>query len=110
MSKHLTALQKQLGGTAIHASAEAMGMAVAIAGNELVTAKAKLFGVQVRRFPMQSLGGVRTIPNPSANVLVVEFTTTPPQNLTIMYGREASHDFDTIIATLRTRLGADHAE
>jgi hypothetical protein len=102
MSKHREAIEKNLQGTPIRAAGEAMGMAVAITDEDLVTGKAKLFGAKVQRFPLRTISNIRTIPNPSANVLEIAFATTPPSSVMVMYGSEAQRDFDDIIAMLKS--------
>jgi len=104
MSKHLEAIQKRLQGASIHAAAEAMGRAVALTDDEFVMAKAKLFSASVDRFPLVTLSGLRTIPNPSANLLEIDFSGPPPRSVTVMYGPEAQADFDRIIMLLQQHL------
>jgi len=104
MSKHLEAIQKRLQGTSIRATAEAMGRAVALTDDEFVMAKAKLFSVSVERVPLDTLSGLRTIPNPSANLLEIDFSGPPPRSVTVMYGPEAQADFERIITLLQQHL------
>jgi len=104
MSKHLNAIERELVGSSIRATGEAMGMAVAITDQELVVGKAKLFGAKIQRFPLQQLGKISTIPNPSANVLQVDFTTQPPSGVMVMYSQEAQAAFRTITSMLEAHL------
>ena len=106
MSKHLEAIQKRLQGASIHAAAEAMGRAVALTEDEFVTAKAKLFGVSIDRFPLVTLSSLRAIPNPSANLLEIDFSGPPLRSVTVMYGPEAQADFDRIITLLQRHLAS----
>lgn len=105
VSKHLQAIEKDLQGDAIRAAGEAMGMAVAVTDRELVTGKARLFGATVVRFPLGAVCNLRTIPNPSANLLEIEFAETAPvRSLMIMYQSEAQADFEAVIALIRQHI------
>jgi hypothetical protein len=106
MSKHLAVIQKHLQGTSIHATGEAMGYAIALTDDELLVGKAKLFGATVQRFTLAGLSDLRAVPNPSANLLQIEFAGPPPQSLMVMYGPDARADFGKIIELLQQRLRA----
>lgn len=104
MSKHLEALKKRAAGEALRAVGEGMGVAVGVTQDELITAKAKLFGAKVERFPLRQVSAVRTIPNPAANVLGLDFSTNPPRTVTVMYEADAQTAFTTIISILKEYL------
>jgi len=106
MSKHLTAIERDLKSTPVRAAGEAMGYAVVVTDDELITGKAKMFGAQIQRYPLQKIAHLRTIPNPTANVLEVHFATTPPSSLVVMYNGTAQAAFESIIALLRPYAGA----
>jgi hypothetical protein len=104
MAKHLEAIRKNLNGTKIRAAGEAMGFAVAVTEDELITGKAKLFGVKLERFRLAEVNGVRVVPNPSANLLEVGFGGGTSRSLTVMYGPDALKDFEGVIGLLRQQL------
>jgi len=106
MSKHLTVIQKHVQGASIHAAGEGMGYAVALTDDELLVGKSKLFGSSVERFALAGIADMRTVPNPSANLLQIEFAGPPPRSLTVMYRPEAEGDFGKIIELLRQRVHA----
>lgn len=107
MSKHLKVIEKDLRGATIRANGEAMGMAVAVTDQEIITGAAGfLWGEKIKRFPLSAVSSLRTIPNPSANMLEIEFAKSAPESsLTIMYRPEAQSDFERIITLLRQRIG-----
>jgi hypothetical protein len=107
MSSHLQVLHKSIGADAIRATAEAMGLAVVLTDDQLVTGRAGLFsrwGNKIERFELDALAVIRTVPNPSANLLQLEFTGSPPQTLVLMYPAEAVSDFTRITGLLQARL------
>ncbi len=101
MSKHLNAIERELQGSPIRASGEALGLAVAVTDQDFVTGKAKLFGNKVQRFPLRQISRIGTIPNPAANVLEIDFATTPPSSVTVMYNQDAQAAFKAIISMLQ---------
>lgn len=107
MSKHLNFLLEHVDSSAIRATAEGFGLGVALTEDELVTAKAAIIRRwgKVERFPLTSVVGLRTVPNPSANLLQVEFSEGGSTRvLTLMYSSESAPAFERIIGFLRERL------
>ena len=107
MSRHLEAIRKILHGTPIRAAGEGLVLAVAVTEDEVITGKAKLFGATVERFKLDEVSSVRVVPNPSANLLEIEFTGPPPRSLTAMYGPSAVADFEHIVALVRRHAGGN---
>ena len=106
MSKHLEALKTSAAGEPLRAVGEGMGVAVGVTNDDFITAKAKLFGAKVERFPLRAVSAMRTIPNPAANVLGIDFSTTPPRTVTVMYEGDAQEAFTAIIAILEEHVAA----
>jgi hypothetical protein len=104
MSKHMDAIRKTLNGSPIRAAGEAMGFAVAVTDDELITGKAKLFGGKVERFKLGEVERVRVVPNPSANLLEVQFAGAGARSLTVMYGPDALAAFERVISLLRAQV------
>jgi hypothetical protein len=104
MAKHLDAIRKNLNGAKIRAAGEAMGLAVVVTEDEIVTGKAKLFGAKLERFKLAEVRAVRVVPNPSANLLEIGLGGHSARSLTVMYGPEALKDFEDVIGLLRQQL------
>lgn len=112
MSKHLDFLFEEVERSAIRVSAEGFGLAVALTEDQLITAKAGIIRRwgKVERFPLSSLVALRSMPNPSANLLQIQFAEgSGGRVLTIMYPPESSAAFDQIIGFLQGRLAAQQS-
>ncbi|MCX8072920.1 MAG: hypothetical protein N3C12_10770 [Candidatus Binatia bacterium] len=104
MSKHLDLLREQVEGSALRLSADAIGFAVAITDREFITAKAGMIRrwSRVERFPLEELVDLRAFPNPSANLLQLQFSgASRSEVVTIMYPPESAAAFERLIAILR---------
>jgi hypothetical protein len=116
MSVHLELVHQSIDPSSIRASAEGIRVAVAVTDEELITAKAGVIKrwSKVERFSLSDLSGLRTVPNPSANLLQVEFSDGSSKRVVaIMYPPQSVSAFEQITAYLRKRLngrksGANH--
>lgn len=89
------------------AAAAGVGIAVAITEDELVTAKAGLFGrwgKKVDRFKLERLTYVGHTPNAFGHALCVQFDDSADLRFTIRFEPWANEAFAPIIATLKERL------
>lgn len=109
MSKHLDLLFEHLDRSSIRAVAEGIGVAVALTSREFVTAKKGLLRRwdRLERFPLEQLEGLRVVPNPSANLLQLQFTEGSDwQVVTVMFPPEAAAQFSEMIGLLQEHLRA----
>ena len=105
MSRHISALANVVRGVPLRAIGEAVGRAVALTDTELITVKAQWLRTHVERFRLGTMTRVRTIPNPHARLLQVEFGGTTPRTVTLLFSARATADFNVFMALLRRRLG-----
>lgn len=108
MPSDLDFLRQHVNGV-VRGAGQGMGVAIAITDDEVVSGKSGLFGrwgSKVERFPLSHVAEVRTVPNPTANLLTVEFASSPPRSLVVMYERDAEADFTRIVAILQRQLTA----
>jgi hypothetical protein len=107
MSNHMELMKSAIDASAVKVAAEGIRMAVALTDDELVTARAGFlgrWGSKVERFSLGSLSDVRFVPNPSANLLQLEFNGSPPKSLIVMFEPKAAGAFEPIIHSLRERV------
>jgi hypothetical protein len=100
-------IENTLRGNSIRAAAEAMGRAVAITADELITAKSGLlgrWGNRVERYPLSALRDVQLLPNPAAALLALQFEGRP--SVTLMFGLHAQSDLERLLALLQGQLEA----
>lgn len=97
MSQHLDVIRKNLNGSPIRAAGEAMGLAVVVTDDELITGKMKQYGATIERFKLATAARLRLLPNPAANLLQIDFTGPPAHCVTVIYGPEALADFGALI-------------
>jgi hypothetical protein len=109
MSKHMAYLRKKTEADAIRTCAEAMGLAVALTADELITARGGFLGRGGRldRYPLSAVTGIRALPNPHASLLEVELSDK--RSITFMYERCASADFERLAQMLRVRISGAEA-
>jgi hypothetical protein len=107
MSRNLDLIRKSIDGAPIRTLGEAIGKTVALTDAEVVTAKAGLFGRwggKLERYPLQALAAVTAVPNPSANLLTLEFHSHPPTSVMLMFGPAGAAAFEEIVAVLQEQL------
>ena len=108
MPTNLDVIRGALAGVPMRVSAAAMGKAVAVTDDEVVTARAGLFGRwgrKIERYPLHALAAVTAIPNPSASLLTLEFQGQPPSKLMLMFEPTAQAAFHELVGILEERLG-----
>lgn len=88
----------------LRASANALSGAIAVAGDDLIVAKAGWFSKKVNRYPLASLTGVRFSPNPHSDLLALEFRDAG--GLTLMFGPEAKADAERLAEVLTSVVGS----
>jgi hypothetical protein len=113
MSNHMDLVRKSSNGAALRAAGEGIRVAVAVTDTELITGRAGFlgrFGSRVERFELSALSELKHVPNPSANLLVLEFAGSPARTLALMYERSAQTDFDQIVAVLSGRVRKQQRE
>jgi len=85
-------VREQLQGERIAVIVQGISLALALTDESLVTGKRGLFGRwgnRLERFPLTAVAAVQVIPNPTANVLRVEFAGTPPHSLAVVFPASA---------------------
>ncbi len=105
MSKHMDLVRTAVASDRVRAFGEAMGRAVAVTGDELVTARAGFFrgGNKVERHPLDRMTSMRVLPNPHASLIEVSFEDSAA--LKLMFQPPAREHFERIVEVLREHLG-----
>jgi hypothetical protein len=109
MSSHLELVHKHTNGSRIRAEGEGIRIALAVTDDGVIAARSGFlgrWGSKVECFELRHLVALRTVPNPSANLMILEFEGTPRRTLTVMYGPQAQADFKRIVGLLEARVGA----
>jgi len=109
MSSHLELVHKHINGSPIRAEAEGIRIALAVTDDGVIAGRSGFlgrWGSKVEYFELQDLVALRTVPNPSANLMILEFEGTPRRTLTVMYGPQGQADFERIVDLLEARLAA----
>lgn len=106
-SRHLDALFSRVARGFSRASAEGIGVGVAVTRRELITCKARLFGRPVlRRYPVGDIESIWLRHGHSVSFLLVEFVKRDERRLMFLFGAASAGDFDAVAAALErlTRL------
>lgn len=112
MSRDLELVRSQVEADRCRGAAAGVGIALAITDDEVVTAKAGLFGwgQKVRRFNLDRLTYVGHTPNSYGDALCVQFDNATDLRFTIRFEPWAREAFAPIIAALKQRVERRPAE
>ena len=100
-SRHLDALQRRVARDFIRASAEGLGVGVAVTRRELITCKARLLGRPVlHRYPLGTIESIWLRRGHSVSFLLVEFVKREEGSLMFLFGAASADDFDAVAAAL----------
>ena len=100
----MAALLSRVARDFICASAEGLGVGVAVTRRELITCKAPLWGRAVlRRYPLGDIESIWLRRGPSVSFLLVEFVKRDEGSLMLHFGAASVADFDAVAAVLERR-------
>lgn len=105
MATHMDVVREAVAADAIEASALATNMAVALAGDEIVTGKAGIWRRRLCRYRLCDLALVREFPDARMTTLTLKFDN-PSRSLMLTYGPGEAAEFESIIVKLRQRLNS----
>ena len=106
MSKHTDVIHRSIPPQTIRAGGEAMGLGIAVTDHELVTARGGFGGGRLERYPLATLTGLRTLPNPHATLVEAEFGGESPRSLTFMYDPRFAPEVEGVVRLLCERAAA----
>lgn len=107
MSRNLDLVRSSVGAANCRAAAAGSGIAVAVTDDEVVMAKAGLFGrwgQRVNRYKLDRLTHVGHTPNSFGHALCLEFDNSPDLRFTIRFEPAAHAAFAPIIETLKSHV------
>lgn len=102
MASHMDLIRKEIPSDSLRASANAISAAVAVAGSDLIVAKAGLFSKKLKRYALDGIKSVRFTPNPHADLLALEFKDAT--ELTLMFNPESRKDAETLAGVLQSGM------